>query len=65
MNNMFESQMITFMGSHGKWDDYDISFTITVTIKHGRFKRIEHMNKRHELYDVSTCNTFFLKYDPF
>jgi hypothetical protein len=22
------------MGSHGKWDDYDIAFMIMVTVKH-------------------------------
>jgi hypothetical protein len=53
------------MGSHGRWDDYDISFTIIMTVKHGRFKHIEHMNKRDELYDVPTCDIIFLKYDPF
>jgi hypothetical protein len=57
--------MITLTGFHGKWDDYDISFMITMNVKHERFKHIEHMNKRDELYDVSTYNTIFLKYDPF
>ncbi len=37
---------ITLMSSHGKWDDYDIAFPITMTIKHGRLKYIECMNKR-------------------
>ncbi len=55
------------MGSHGKWDECDITFMIIVIIKvkHGRFKCIKCMNKGDELYDVSTCCTKFLKYDPF
>jgi hypothetical protein len=51
------------MGSHGKWDDYDITFPITMIIKQGKLKYMECMNKRDKLYDVSTCCTKFLKYD--
>jgi hypothetical protein len=51
------------MGSHGRWDDCDIAFTIIVTIKHGRFKCIKYMNIKDELYNVPTCCTKFLKYD--
>jgi hypothetical protein len=53
------------MGSHGKWDDYDLIFTITMIIKHGRLKYIEGMNKGDELYDVPTYCVKFLKYDFF
>jgi hypothetical protein len=55
---------IISMGSDGKWDDCDIVFTITMTIKQRRFKCIECMNKRDELCDVPTYCTKFLKYDP-
>jgi hypothetical protein len=36
-----------------------------MTVKHARFKCIKYTNKRDKLYDVSDCNTIFLKYDPF
>jgi hypothetical protein len=52
------------MNPHNKWDDYDITFTITMTIKQRRLKCIECMNKGDELYDVPICYTKFLKYDP-
>jgi hypothetical protein len=48
------------MGSHGKRDDYDITFTIMMAIKHGRLKCIKQGN---ELHDVSTYCLKFLKYD--
>jgi hypothetical protein len=57
-------QKITLTSFHGKWDDYDITFMIMVTIKYKRLKYIECTNKRDELYDVPTCCTKFLKYDP-
>jgi len=57
--------MITLMGSHGRWDDYDIAFTITMTIKHGKHKMHKCMNNGDKLYDVPTYCTKFLKYDPF
>ncbi len=57
--------MITLTNSHGKWDDYDITFMITVIIKQGRFKCIECTYKSDELYDVSTSYMKILKYDPF
>jgi hypothetical protein len=53
------------MGSHGEWDDYDIAFMIMMIIKYGTLKCIECTNKGDELYDVPTCYTKFLKYDPF
>jgi len=37
---------------------------ITMTIKQGRFKCIECINKGDELYNVPTYCTKFLKYDP-
>ncbi len=53
------------MGSHGRWDDYDIAFMVTMIIKQGRFKCIECMNNNDKLYDVPTYNMKILKYDPF
>jgi hypothetical protein len=53
------------MGSHGRWDDYDIAFMDTMIIKQGRFKCIECMNNNDKLYDVPTYNMKILKYDPF
>jgi len=53
------------MGFHDKWDDYDIVFTIIMTVKQGRLKCIKCMNKKDELYDVLSCSMKFLKYDPF
>jgi hypothetical protein len=58
-------QGINLMGFHGKWDDYDIAFTIIMTVKQGRLKCIKCMNKKDELYDVPSCSMKFLKYDPF
>jgi len=49
---------------HLPWDDCDITFTITMTIKQRRFECIKCTNKRDELYDVLTYCTKFLKYDP-
>ncbi len=40
------------ISSHGKWDDYDITFMIMMIIKQGGFKSIKCMNKRDESYDV-------------
>jgi len=48
-----------------KWDDYDITFIITMTIKQKRFEYIECTNKGDELYDAPTCYMKFFKYDPF
>ncbi len=56
---------ITLMGSHGKWDDCDITFIITMIIKQRRIKCIECTNKKDELYDVPIYCMKFLKYDPF
>jgi hypothetical protein len=56
---------IALTSPHGRWDDYDITFTITMTIKQRRLECIECINKRDELYDVPTCYMKFLKYDPF
>jgi hypothetical protein len=50
--------------SHGRWDDYENAFTITMTIKQKGLKCIECMNKEDELYDVSICCTKFLKIWP-
>jgi hypothetical protein len=52
------------MSPHGRCDDYDITFIITMTVKQKRFECIKCMNKRDELYDVPTRCTKFLKYDP-
>jgi hypothetical protein len=57
-------QKITLTISYGKWDDYDITFMITMTIKYERLKCIECINKEDELYDVFTCYMKFLKNDP-
>jgi hypothetical protein len=56
----YPSKGITLMGSHGKNDDYDITFMIMMAIKQGRLKC---MNKGYELHDVSTNYMKFLKYD--
>jgi hypothetical protein len=40
-------------------------FTITMIVKHGRFKCIECMNKGDKLHNVFTFYTKFLKYDLF
>jgi hypothetical protein len=53
------------MNSHGRWDDYDITFTIIMIVKQGKFKCIKYTNKGDELYGVPTYFTKFLKYDPF
>ncbi len=55
---------ITLTRSHGKWDDYDISFMITMIVKQGRVKCIKCTNKADELYDVPNYCMKFLKYDP-
>jgi hypothetical protein len=49
------------MGSHGKGDDYDITFMIMVIIKQGKLKCIECMNKDDELHDVPTSSTKFFE----
>jgi hypothetical protein len=49
------------MGSHDRWDDYDVTFMTTMTIKQGKFKCIKYTNKGDELYDVLTCYTKLLK----
>jgi hypothetical protein len=46
------------MNSHDKWDNYNITIMVIVTIKQGKFKG-------GKLYDVPTCCMKFLKYDPF
>jgi hypothetical protein len=56
---------VVFVAMTSKWDDYNIAFTITMTIKHGRFKCIKCTNKGDELCDAFTYYTKFLKYDPF
>jgi len=53
------------MGSHGKWDDHDFAFTITMTIKQRRLKCIKCTNKGDELYDVPIYYTKFLNMIPF
>jgi hypothetical protein len=56
------------MGFHGKWDDYDITFMTTMTIKQGKFKcikYIKYINKRDELFDVPTFYTKFLNMTRF
>ncbi len=59
------NKRITLTSPHGRWDDCDISFMITMITKQRRLEYIECMNKRDELYDVSSCYMKFLKYDPF
>ncbi len=56
---------VTLTGSHGRWDDCDFTFMITMTIKHEIFKCIKCKNKGDELYDVPTRCIIFLKYDSF
>jgi len=51
------------MNSHGKGDDRNLVFTITMIIEQGRLKCIKCTNKGDELYDVPICYTKFLKYD--
>jgi hypothetical protein len=53
------------MGFHGRRDDYDIAFTIIITLKEGKLKCIKCINKGDDLYNVFTYCTKFLKYDPF
>jgi hypothetical protein len=43
---------ITLMSPHSRWDDCDITFTITMIVKQRIFKCIKCMNKGDELYDV-------------
>jgi hypothetical protein len=50
------------MSSHGKWDDYDITFMIIMILEQKRLKCIECTNKGDELYDVCTWCMKFLKY---
>jgi hypothetical protein len=52
------------MGSHGRWDDYDITFIVMMITKQGKFKCIECMNNKDKLYDVPTYSMKNLKYDP-
>jgi len=56
--------MMILVGSHGKWDNHDITFTVMVTIK-GKFKSVKCTNKGNQLYDVPICCMNFLKYDLF
>jgi hypothetical protein len=51
------------MSSHGRWDDRDIVFMVTMVVKQGRFKCIKCTNKKDKLYDVLTYNMKILKYD--
>jgi hypothetical protein len=53
------------MNPHGRWDDCEITFTITMIVKQKRLECIECTNKGDELYDVPTYCMKFLKYDPF
>jgi hypothetical protein len=39
-NYVLPPKMITLMGSHGRWNDYDIAFTIMMIIKHEKQKCI-------------------------
>jgi hypothetical protein len=55
---------MTLVGSHGRWDDHDITFMVMVTIKE-RLKNVECTNKGNELYDVPICCMKFLKYGFF
>jgi hypothetical protein len=55
---------ITLTRSHGKWDDCDIGFMITMIVKQKKIKCIKCTNKGDELYDVPTYCMKFLKYDP-
>jgi hypothetical protein len=48
------------MGSHGRWDDCFLTFTIMMIIKQGTLKCITCMNKGDELYDVPIYYTKFL-----
>jgi hypothetical protein len=48
-----------------KWDDCDITSMIMMIIKQKGFKCVKCINKRYEFYDVPTCYTKFLKYDPY
>jgi len=56
--------MITLPSPHGRWDDCDITFIITMTIKQRRLECTKCMNKGDELYDVPTYYMKFLEYDP-
>jgi hypothetical protein len=58
------AQRISLINPHDKWDDCEITFTITMHVKHTRLECIECMNKGYELYDVPTYCTKLLKYDP-
>ncbi len=64
VNNAPHPQKITLTSPHGKWDDCDITVTITMTIKQKKLKYIKCTNKMDELYDVPTYCMKFLKYDP-
>jgi hypothetical protein len=57
-------QEIILTGSHGKCDDHDIAFMVTMIIKLKKLKCIEFTNKGDELNDVFTYHTKFLKYGP-
>jgi hypothetical protein len=57
------SEGITLTSHHGGWYDYDITFTITMTVKQMKFKCIKCTNKGDELYYVPICYMKFLKYD--
>jgi hypothetical protein len=51
------------MGSHDRWDDYDIAFMVTMIIKQRKIKCIECMNNKDKLYDVPIYSMKILKYD--
>jgi hypothetical protein len=57
-------QRINLTSSHGKLDDCDITFIITMIIKQRKIECIKGMNKKDELYDIVTYYMKFLKYDP-
>jgi hypothetical protein len=63
--NSAPPQRITLANPHGRWDDCEITFTITMTIKQRKLEYIKCTNKENELYDVPTYYTKFLKYDSF
>jgi len=58
---MVPSQKITLTGSHGKWDDCDITFMIYDDYKIGETQMHRMHKQRGELYDVPTCCMKVLK----